>query len=152
MNSFRIKSETLYVIEVNDDGDTVEFDTTDVSFLERREKAFRQLNKLDQELQAKKLLVDKIGDEMVNKYISKKEQEVVKYLRAYYDGGRKVIDGFLGEGASQKIFGDSNFLDMFNDLFRELEPHLKKANEKLENYSEELKKKYSTKEESDVLE
>ena len=34
---------------------------------------------------------------------------------------RKAMDLFLGEGGCQKIFGDQNYLEMFDDLFEELD-------------------------------
>ena len=58
---------------------------------------------------------------------------------------RAAMDCFLGDGACQKIFGDRNYLEMFNDLFDALKPHLEKMEINSQGILERIKAKYGKK-------
>ena len=61
------------------------------------------------------------------------------------------MDEFLGAGGVQKIFGDRNYPDMYNDLFDALKPHLEKIGISSKKSIERIEQKYSESDE-DVLE
>ena len=64
---------------------------------------------------------------------------------------RGVFDEFLGEGACKKIFGDANYLGMFQDLMEQLEPHFAIMKLDAEHYKKAVEEKYKEDEDEDVL-
>jgi hypothetical protein len=72
------------------------------------------------------------------------EAIVTAYTKAFKEM-RVAVDAFLGEGACQKIFGDRNYIEMYDDLFRELAPHLEKMKITNEGIMERIKNKYGRK-------
>ena len=50
----------------------------------------------------------------------------------------------------QKLFGDANYMDMYDDLFEQFEPHFEAMQLNTETIKERLKKKYQ-KRQNDVL-
>ena len=55
---------------------------------------------------------------------------------------RKEFDSFMGDGACDKIFGDSNYYGMFWQLFDALDPHFKKMKIKSQKAKRKLVDKY----------
>ena len=55
---------------------------------------------------------------------------------------RAAIDEFAGPGASNKIFGDKNYLEMFNDFMEEMQPHLEKMELKGIDVRKKIEEKY----------
>lgn len=155
-NSIRLHSKTEYMIDVNDNGDTILFDMADTGLPSRLFKMFESIDKLAAELDAK---AKEIGDrpdeplfstEMPNSesgesetrvLITKNQHDGVQLIDDFYKQARVAMDLFLGEGACQKIFGDKNYNGMFDDLIEQLEPHFKKMG--LE--ADKLKKSAATK-------
>ena len=58
---------------------------------------------------------------------------------------RSLFDSFLGEGACQKIFGNTDRYGMFEDLLNALQPHFDKMKIDLDKIKKELVEKYSPK-------
>ena len=54
MNSIRVKSKSAYIIEVNDKGDTIEFDITDIELPFKLERSYRMAKKLKNGLKPSK--------------------------------------------------------------------------------------------------
>lgn len=138
-NSIRVQSETRYVIEVNDAGETIVFDLADTSLGSRMFKMFEQIDTLTAEHEAKAKDIDQTPDApYVLPFVLPEGQadqstpvtqhmvEVSKIIDEFYAGARIAMDTFLGAGACQKIFGGANYFDMFSDLLAQLEPHFKK--------------------------
>lgn len=112
MNSLRIKKDNIYRIEVNDDGEYIEFDLEDTSLNIKYYNALEEINSLIEKVKQKE---DKLN---------KKKADVIEYLKLEEDTfkkSRKIMDSFLGLNACQKIFGNRNYYDMFFDLVEELE-------------------------------
>lgn len=107
MNSLRVKKNNIYRIEVNDNGDCIEFDVEDISLGAKCFRALDDISKLEKEYK------EKIKDIKDGKEIAFMEENLFKNMR-------EVMDSFLGENACQKIFGDRNYYNMYNDLFEEL--------------------------------
>lgn len=133
--------DDFYILEVNDKGDTIEFDLTDIGLPERILKASELIAKLDKEY----------NDEIIK--LSKKEndiertKEIIKLEKTKCLEMREAFDGFLGENACQKIFGDKNYYGMFVQLFDALEPHFNKMKIKTQKAKHKLASKYISKDE-----
>jgi len=139
-SSIRVKSKSEYIIEVNDNGDTISFDPNDTKL---SSKLFEMYDKMDETIkkyEAKAMEIDSrpdepyknIGnilndnDEVLNKFMTKNQYDGSKLIDEFYTEARTVIDAFIGNGSCQKIFGDNNYNDMFADLFETLKPEFEK--------------------------
>lgn len=147
MNSIRVKSQTAYTIEVNDNGDTLTFDTSDLSLTSKFLKAFERLDELSKEYDLKAKVLDKMSDsdiaaEINGVAITEKQKRTAEMLNEYYSEARKAMDIFLGDGACQKIFGDSNWLTMFDDLTEQLKPHFEKMGINADKVKKNAAEKY----------
>lgn len=117
MESIRIKRDNIYRIEVNDAGEYIEFDLQDIGL---RARCYRALDKIKQ---LEKKYKEKAKTIKSNKDGAFLEEEMFKELRS-------AMDEFLGNGACQKIFGETNYAEMFNDLLEELTKPRKELNGK----------------------
>ena len=119
MNNLRLENKYIYKIEVNDKGEYIEFDLRDIGLQIKCYEAIEKLKELEKITKEKENKIkQQIKDEKLeflesNKLLVQMENEM-------FQKARKIMDGFLGENACKKIFGDSNYLEMFNDLFEEL--------------------------------
>ena len=146
MESLRIERKDIYTIEVNDKGETIEFDLVDVELPIRCEKAWAEHNRIANDLQAQLVIINKQEDrKQKGKLLTLKEEKTIEAYRKAFNEMRVAMDGFLGEGACQKIFGDRNYLEMFNDLFDALKPHLEKMELTSNGILERIKAKYGKK-------
>jgi hypothetical protein len=121
----RVKSSNEYVIEVNDDGDTIVLDPTDSTLTTKLLKAFERIDALAKDFEARAREIAAREDAPVNEFITQNEMDAIALANEFYTPARLALDGFLGTGACQKIFGDKNWLTMFEDLTIAFEPHLK---------------------------
>ena len=137
--------DDFYILEVNDKGDTIEFDLTDISLAEKIMNASEKIKEIDTKTKEKVLEMDKKTDNKIEltKEIIKLEKEQAKEMR-------KAFDSFLGDGACQKIFGDKNRYGQFDELMEALQPHFNKMIMKLDKAKRKLANKYLLKD-SDVL-
>lgn len=148
MNSFRIEKRDIYTIEVNDQGETIEFDLVDIELAFKAERAFSEVSRIANDLKAKLVIIDKQEDHpQKGKLMTKNEEARVNAYREAFKQMRVGMDAFLGEGACQKIFGDRNYLEMYDDLAKALEPHFEKMKLNSDGISERIKAKYSHKDE-----
>lgn len=150
MEKLRIERTDLYEIEVNDNGDTIVFDLTDVDLPLRFEKCLEDLNKLSNTVKEKELIIRKKQDEAGKGFLTKNQLELAKLTSEMYAESRKAVDGLIGEGACQKIFGKTNYINMFDDLFKALEPHIEKMGLKQKNAIELITNKYSKVEDEEL--
>lgn len=146
MESLRIERKDIYTIEVNDKGETIEFDLVDIELPFKCERAWAEVNRIAKELQAQLVIINKQEDAKQNgKLMTQKEEKTIEAYRKAFKEMRVAMDGFLGEGACQKIFGDRNYLEMYNDLFEALKPHLEKMELTSNGILERIKNKYGKK-------
>lgn len=132
------KQEDFYRLQINDTEDYIEFDLTDIGLPERIMIASDNILKLDKEyIKEKEKIEQENKDNEVNLLRESIRLEKEKCLEM-----RKEFDGFLGEGACQKIFGATNYYGMFLQLFDALEPHFKKMEINIKKGKENLAKKY----------
>ena len=74
--------------------------------------------------------------------LTQEELEIQNEYRKMYQKDREAMDELLGKGTMYALFGDSNYLTMFDDLFEQLEPHLSRLEINVDSVKERLKKKY----------
>ena len=150
MEKIRVKKEHEYVIEVNDEGDTISFNPEDPELMLRFDNALQKIKKFQNELKIKQQILSKKQDEETDTYLTKNQREEALLWRETFTKMREAMDEFLGKGACQKIFGDSNYISMFDDLLEQLEPHFKKLNLNAERMKTEITKKYANKDEEEL--
>lgn len=156
--SIRVESKTRYTIEVNDKGETISFDLADFRLTAKLLNVYNRLEELGKqcEEEGKRMLEkeDKVAkkikttDESNNKIeglVTQNMLDTMELANDYYNKARDILDEFLGEGACQKIFGDTNYATMFDDLFEQLEPHFKKMGINYQKLQKGLAKKFAPK-------
>ena len=150
-NQIRIKraEEDLYRINIADDGTEIVFDLADISLALKCDKAF---NKVEANRKRALAQVDVIEKKYQNQPSNEKLKnqetiEIHKVLNDMFNQNRVIMDNFFGcPGAMQKLFGDSNYIDMYADLYEQLEPHFEKMGMNVEKIAERIKRKYGKKE------
>lgn len=148
MESLRVAKKDVYIIEVNDAGETIEFDLVDISLPMRFNKAYLDVEKSLRWLEGQIALKDKeVSDSEKVGLLTKGEEKLLKAWDKAFRDMRKAMDNFLGEGGCQKIFGDRNYLEMWSDLFDALEPHIEKMGIRNEDIKNRIKAKYSKQDE-----
>ena len=137
--------DDYYILEVNDKGDTIEFDLTDIRLPQLIMEAGDNMEKLGNEYakKEKEILESSKTEEEKVRELFEIENEHSKELR-------KLFDSFLGEGACYKIFGNKESFGQYNKLMEALEPHFKKMKFKRYKAQERLANKYIEKK-SDVI-
>lgn len=142
MNKLRIEKKNIYTIEVNDKGETIEFDLEDIELPLKLQEAFLSVDRITHSLKQKEIAIAK-KEEYKKGLMTNKEEERIKAYKDAFKDMRKAMDCFLGKGACQKIFGDRNYPDMYDDLFEQLQPHLEKMKIKSDNIAKKIEEKYS---------
>ena len=140
----------LYEIEVNDNGDTIVLDAEDIELPLKLNKMLEDCEKAEKKAILQSKVIDKKKVEQKG-LITNHDEEYVKLYKQAYTELRKAIDGFLGEGACQKIFGRRNYLSMWKDLMEALNPHLQKIGALQNNTKDIIAQKYGNNDE-DVIE
>lgn len=131
MSGIRVKNKDLFRIEVNDKGEYIEFDLSDVSLTFKCYEAIEKLEKIQKEASKKEIeLLQQILKEDPEDFNTEAKKEYAKLKHESCMAMRKAMDGFLGENACQKIFGDYNDFDMFDLLFEEFEKPREELNGK----------------------
>lgn len=146
MNSIRIEKKDIYTIEVNDNGDTIEFDLVDIELPFKCDRALSEVNRIYRDLRAKLLIIEKREDHQLDgEFMTANEKAKLEAHRIAFKEMRVAMDAFLGDGACQKIFGERNYVTMYDDLFEQLAPHFEKMRLNSEGISARIKDKYSKK-------
>ena len=146
MNSIRIEKKDIYTIEVNDMGETIEFDLVDIELPFKADRALAEVNRIYKDLQAKLVIIEKQDDHKLDgEIMTANEKAKLDAHRTAFKEMRVAMDAFLGAGACQKIFGDRNYVEMYDDLFDQLAPHFEKMKLNSEGITARIKAKYSKK-------
>ena len=146
MNSIRIEKKDIYTIEVNDNGDTIEFDLVDIELPFKCDRALSEVNRIYRDLRAKLVIIEKQEDHRLDvEFMTANEKAKLEAHRTAFKEMRVAMDAFLGAGACQKIFGDRNYVEMYDDLFEQLAPHFEKMKLNSEGITARIKDKYSKK-------
>lgn len=140
-NKIRVKSSTIYTIEVNDEGENIDFDISDTGLASKMVRAFDKIKEIDERPDEpfKKVVID--GEEKT--LITRNQYDGAQLMDELYFKARESLDTFLGVGACQKIFGNSNYQSMFKDLADQLKPHFEKMGLNAQNLKAKVVSKYS---------
>ena len=151
MNSIRVKNKDVYTIEVNDDGDTIQFDITDIELPFRLERAYKMASDATKWLKAQQVIIAKKQDTAKKgDLMTVKERATLEAYRECFKRMRAAVDEFAGAGASEKIFGDQNYLEMFNDFMEQMQPHLDAMEIKSIDIGKKIEEKYSASAEDEI--
>lgn len=147
MEKIRIQNKDAVVIEVNDKGETIQFDFNDTSLPIKVMKMLADIEEQEKNFNAKleELAKEKDNEEEIEYYGIKVTNGFIKYTELCNDFCnvcRGYIDELFGENASQKIFGTTNRPDMFTEFFSQVEPYLKKAGANMIKSKKELADRY----------
>ena len=146
MNSIRIGKRDIYTIEVNDNGDTIEFDLVDIELPFKCERALSEVDRIQRDLKAKMVIIEKKEDrKQKGKLMTVNEEARLDAYKKAFKEMRIAMDAFLGDGACQKIFGDRNYVEMYDELFEALAPHMEKMKINTAGIAERIKAKYAPK-------
>lgn len=144
MEKIRVQNKDVYTIEVNDDGETIEFDLTDIELPFALERAQQKARDVQTWLKGQQVIINKKPDTVKKgEIMTAKEKAMLEAYREAFRRMREAIDEFAGKGASQKIFGAKNYLEMFNDFMTEMEPHFDKMQLKGVDIRKRIEEKYS---------
>ena len=155
-NRIRIqrKEEDLYRINIADDGTEIVFDLADIGLPFKCQRAFQKVEKNQQVAMGKVKAIEKRGTDLnagKNGLFTRLESEILQIYTEMFEKNREIMDEFFGcPGAMQLLFGDSNYMDMYDDLFEQFEPHFEKMHLNVDSIKERLQKKYA-KRKTDVL-
>lgn len=158
MNRLNLKRSDIYEIEVNDKGDTIQFSIEDISLPFRLQTAYDKANAAMRKLKSTEVIISKRKDtKEKDRLFSKNEEAIAKAREECYMEMREAMDFFIGEGGCQKVFGDQNYISMFDDLMDALNEkqedglsHLEHLKLSAEDTKEKIIKKYGN-ENGDVL-
>ena len=146
MEKIKINKEDVYKVEVNDNGDYIEFDLLDIELPMRIYNLSKELTKQAEFYNHKVESVEKeYKNDPTMLFItkSKVDNDFCNKLRSEFD---KV----LGEGACQKIFGSTNRIGMFDELFEQLVPVFEHIEEESKKIKDRLVRKYSADSEKEI--
>lgn len=139
MEKLGYKKENVYQLEVNDNGDYIEFDLLDIDLPNKVFNAYNILKNEEKNVKIQEQIIYKKYKDNP----TKKWKEIHKLEKEFFKKGREAFDSFLGEGACKKIFGDIDRYGMFQDLLEALQPHLNKMQINIEQIKKNLIEKYS---------
>ncbi len=140
MDKLNLPKRETYKLEVNDNGDYIEFDLTDLNLPFKVQKASNNMRKIIKEYNSK--------IRNINQTIKNEKQLSLAVIKATTDKNSKLekeFDSFLGEGSCKKIFGDKNYYGMYEELLEALEPHFKAMKINIKRAQEKLIEKYMPK-------
>lgn len=126
----------------------IEFDLEDINTPENYSKCVYLVQKASSTLKNDFAIINKKQDVEGKGIMTRNEEEKMKALKKYYKSTEEAMDLFLGKNGTQKIFGDSRYLTMFDDLSEMLEPIMPKLKINFDSIEKKIKAKYSTKEDN----
>lgn len=141
MDKIKINKEDVYKVEVNDNGEYIEFDLLDIELPTKIFNLSKELKKQTDFYNKKVAMVEKeFKNDPTMLFINKNKVDI-----DFCNKLRSEFDKVLGEGACQKIFGNVNRIGMFDDLFEQLLPIFSNIADKTKDIKERLVKRYEIK-------
>lgn len=140
MNNININSGEIRLTINDDENRVIAFNPNDLEFVDRLYNLIADFEKKEKEYKLKEKEIDKNTEvDSYNIPINFKEKlELVKETCSYM---REKIDFVFGEGTSQKVFGNTNTLDMFEQFFDGITPYIEKVRiQKVSKYMKNNKK------------
>ena len=155
----QLKRDNILKIGINDadgkdTGEHLEFDLEDIELPLKLNECEAKHRKNLEYLKMQFVIIDKKEDKKGKYLLSWKEEEKLKVLKEFYKREMEALDLFLGEGGTEKLLnGRKPYYSMYEDRNDILEPILPKIQLKTDNIINDIKKKYSNKQnEKNVLE
>lgn len=121
----------------------IEFDLEDITIPDRYDKCVYIIEKASNTLKNSLVIINKKQDVKGKGIMTANEKAKVEAFKLYYKSLEEGIDLFLGHGGTRKIFGETRYLTMFNDLSEMLEPIMPKLKINMESIEKKVKEKYS---------
>ena len=144
--SIELKNKNLYRIDIIRDGkktgEQLVFNLADVDLTLKYVEAYEKIDKIENNIKMQEVIISKRQD-VPGKYISKNTRDLHTLYSKSFKEMREAMDKFLGKGGCQKVFGDTNYIGMYDDLFEALKPELDKMNIKMESFTNRIISKYS---------
>ncbi len=149
-NKLRIqrKEDEVYRINISDDGQEIVFDLLDINLAYKVNKAFQDVEKNYSVCEGNILAIkNKYKNQKETKVgvLTKEEIEISNEYKKMYEKNRVAMDSLLGKGTMHALFGDRDYLTMYDDLFTALEPHLSNIEINVDSVKDRLMKKYGKK-------
>ena len=127
------------------------FDLEDIKTVDRYNESMELNQKALSDLHNQLLIINKKQDVKDKKsYLTRNQKAKIKAIQKFYEDTERAMDLFLGEGGTQKIFGDIRYFTMFNDLGEMLKPILPKIKVNIDSIEDQIREMYKVKDE-DVL-
>ena len=125
----------------------IEFDLEDIELPLKWNKCEFLVRKAQQDLKWDFIIIDKRQDVKGKMLLSKNEEDKIKAIQKYYKTMEDAMDLFLGKGSVQKIFGDTRYYEMYEDLVEMLKPILPKIKINADDVFNKIKNRYKNKDE-----
>lgn len=132
------KKDGVKRIQVNEEGDFIEIDLMDIELPFKVDKTRKELIRQNSIFNNMIRSLEKQYKDNENLLRTKEYEAEVNYCKKC----REVLDGLLGNGACQKIFGDTNRYAMFDDYFEQLSEVLDNLQLDIKAIKESLINKY----------
>lgn len=136
-----------------DTGEHLEFDLEDIELPLKYQDLLDQEKKNRQHLKNQITIIEKRQDVKGKKLMSKNEEDKIRAINEFYQKEVEVLNGFLGERGVEKLLNGRKIgwttLEEIDELItKQIAPYLK---ENMTSITDKIKKKYGSKEETDVL-
>jgi len=140
MSNININTGEIRLTINDDESRVIVFNPNSLEFMDNLCELIADLENKEKEYKAREVELDK--NKEVNSYgmpVNLKEKlELLKETCGYM---REKIDTVFGEGTSQKVFGNANTLDMFEQFFEGVTPYIEKVRgAKINKYTKNNKK------------
>lgn len=141
----------------NDTGKYLKFDLEQINYPLKINECIEMHKKNLEWIKDQLVILDKKEDKKGKKLLSYKQEEGIKLYLKFYEKEMEALDLFLGKGATQMLLdvnGDEPYYSMFDDiveLIRPIMPKLEDNAKYIKHKQEDIMKKYSKTEESNVL-
>ena len=152
------ESDTLKLkikdVNGNYTGEMLEFDLEDIELLLRYQEMIEKDKKNHEWLRNQMLIIDKRQDVKGKKLLTKNEEDKLKAVRDFFNREIECYNMFLGDRGVEKLLNGRRIgwetLEEINTIIKEqIAP---KLDLKMENLTDKIKKKYSSKiKDSEVL-
>lgn len=139
-----INNPSEYVIEVNDKGETISVDFSDVAQVKAFNEALLELDTLRAKMGKVAGELEDLGKQELPEL--KQSVESTNRLLEFLNEAYEIINLMFGEGATDKIFNGKKTVTGFYQFFDQIVPHLEKAMKKVSSVADDIAKKYEEKE------
>lgn len=166
-SSIKLINKNIYTVDIKDEDDniihTLKFHINDANFpiimMEAYDKARKVMTQLEEKEEELKQKIKDEGNTEVPvienitvENIENADVPLTPAMREFYmleaqvfQELREIMDGFLGKGTCQAIFGDYNDKDLFSDFLEGLLPEFEKMGVKIIDIQKNMYKKYAPK-------